>query len=64
MNTDRSRGAALAAQSPAETEPPAEPGAPAPADDEPPPAGSAQDQILARVALGELSPEVAASLLG
>ncbi len=48
----------------AETEPPAEPGAPAPADDEPPPAGSAQDQILARVARGELSPEVAASLLG
>ena len=48
----------------AEAEPPAEPGDPGPAEHELPPAGSAQEQILARVARGELSPEVAASLLG
>ena len=37
-----------------------EPAAPS----EAPPSASAQDQILARVARGELSPEVAAQLLG
>lgn len=46
--------------------PAAEPGLAAPSEygEEVPDAGSAEDQILARVARGEITPEVAAQLLG